>query len=133
MKNLILILIVLSSCTPQKRFTRLVNKHPYLLTTDSVILTDTIDVIIPNSSIDTTILIKSIKDTVTLENDTIKVIVYKDGESIYIKGECKTDTVTKIIERTIPINHYKEVVKNKSNKWLWIIIAFLVLIVFIRR
>ena len=131
MKNLIILLIILSSCSPIKRHNRLVNKFPYVHTVDSVILIDTISVIIPSSSVDTTMLIKSIKDTITLDNDTVKVNVYIEGESIYVKGECKTDTATVIVTQKVPIKYYKEVTKN--NKWLWIVIIALVLLLFFRR
>jgi hypothetical protein len=42
MKNLIIILVFLSSCTPQKRLNRLVKKNPELVKIDTVRIIDTI-------------------------------------------------------------------------------------------
>ena len=77
MKYLIPFLFILIACTPQRRFNRLIKKHPYLLTNDSIIIRDTI--------YDT---IRIINDYSQIKeyNDTIRM----DSNTFYIH-----DTITK--------------------------------------
>lgn len=133
MKNLILILIVLSSCSPIKRHNRIVNKFPYVHTIDSVTLIDTIRLTTNKVVSDTVVHENTLYDTITITKDNLTVRVVKINDSIFINGKCDTIYIDTTVKNTVPIVHYKEVVKNKSNKWLWVIIAFLVLIVFLRR
>ena len=118
MRYLILILI-LTACSPQKRFTRLIKKHPELLTTDSVKLIDTINVYTEKVVTDTVTTIERLKDTITLTKENLKVQVYTVKDSVYINGSCDTIFVQRIIERQIPVKYYE---KKKSNWKLWLFI-----------
>jgi hypothetical protein len=64
MKYIIPILFLLLSCTPQKRFNRLITKHPYLLTIDTVVIHDTIHIVVPEVDVDTVVEEKTLFDTV---------------------------------------------------------------------
>jgi hypothetical protein len=110
MKNLVLIslLVLIASCSPKTRFTRLIEKHPYLLTVDSVTIHDTIRVVVPEVHVDTFVKVKALLDTVYLEKEQLKVKVWMKGDNVYIQGKCDTVYVDKIIERKIPVKYYEK-------------------------
>lgn len=116
MKYIIIFLLVLIACTPQRRFDRLVKKYPYLLTNDSIVIRDTIRdtirITIPEVEVDTVVTIKELYDTVTIEKDRIKVQVYRVKDKVYISGKCDTVYIEKPIERIvyrkIPIKYYEK-------------------------
>ena len=110
MKNLVLIslLVLIASCSPKTRFTRLIEKYPYLLTVDSVTIHDTIRVVVPEVHVDTFVKVKALLDTVYLEKEQLKVKVWMKGDNVYIQGKCDTVYVDKIIERKIPVKYYEK-------------------------
>lgn len=107
--KLLIVLILLASCAPQKRFNRLVTKYPHLLTTDTVTITDTIRVYVPEVSIDTIIEEHQLFDTVYLEKEQLKVKVWMTKDrKVYIQGKCDTVYIDKIITRKIPVKYYEK-------------------------
>jgi len=109
-------LLILISCTPQRRFDRLVKKYPYLLTSDTLVvrdtIRDTIRIIVPEVSVDTVVSIKELYDTIVLEKDRIKVKVWRVTDKVYIDGKCDTVYIEKPIERVvyrkIPVKYYQK-------------------------
>lgn len=101
-------MLLLWACSPQKRFTRLVTKHPELLTTDTLIVKDTIRVIVPEVKVDTVVKINDLLDTIFIEKEQLKVKVWMKGDDVFIEGKCDTVYVDKIVERRIPVKYYKE-------------------------
>ena len=101
MKKLLLVLIaaLAVSCSPQKRFTRLIDKHPYLVLsiTDTLILSDTIytdsiqfDTTWISLPIDTLILFDTLTEStvkIIRIHDTLTVSVTVPGDTIYIEKE----------------------------------------------
>jgi hypothetical protein len=106
MKYLIPLVFLIVACSPIKRFTRLVEKYPYLLTIDSVTIHDTVRVVVPEVHVDTFVKVEALLDTVYLEKDQLKVKVWMKGDNVYIQGQCDTVYVDKIIERKIPVKYY---------------------------
>ena len=125
----ILILLLLFSCSPKTRFTRLIEKHPYLLTTDTITQIDTVKVEVPRVVHDTVInehfFHEISKDTLILEKERLTVKIFHDTirKYVYIEGECDTMTVERIIERKIPVKYYER--KPWYTKALNYIIVFL--------
>ncbi len=125
---LLILLLIIISCTPQRRFTRLINKHPYLLTTDTLIIHDTVKVTVPKIIHDTIInehfFHEITRDTLVLQKERLTVKIFHDTikKNVFIQGECDTITVEKIVERKIPIKYYE-----KTPLWKkilnWLIIA----------
>lgn len=121
---------VLLACAPQARFTRLIEKYPHLLTTDSITVVDTFQLVVPKVIHDTVytehFFHEITKDTLVIQKDRLRVEIYHDTikKNVYIKGECDTITVEKIVERKIPIKYYE-----KTPLWKkiinWLIIAVL--------
>jgi|TARA_R110001592_G_scaffold356560_1_gene658718 hypothetical protein len=132
MKLILYILLssILLACAPQARFTRLIEKYPHLLTTDSITVIDTFQVFVPKVVHDTVytehFFHEITKDTLVIQKDRLRIEIYHDTikKNVYIKGECDTITVEKIVERTIPIKYYE-----KTPLWKkiinWLIIAVL--------
>ena len=116
MKYLIIFLFALAACTPQRRFDRLVKKYPYLLTSDTLIVKDTIHdtirITVPEVEIDTVVDAYKLYDTITLYKDRIKVKVWRVKDKVYINGKCDTIYIEKPIERVIyrkiPIKIYEK-------------------------
>lgn len=116
MKFYLFILVLAAvSCTPQRRFTRLVEKHPYLLTTDSIQLIDTVRVVVPEVKVDTVVQVDRLYDTITIQKDQLTVRVWMKGDSVYVQGESDTVIVDRIINRNIPVKYYAK--QEKGFVW----------------
>lgn len=128
MRYLVLILL-LSSCTPQKRLDRLIRRHPELVRVDSVKIVDT--VITRDVSIDT-MRVMNTHDTFIVNRDKLTVQVIRHQDSIYVFGKCASDTV--VIERSVPV----KVVESQSDegvlKWVVpVLLVIIMLMIFSRR
>lgn len=136
MKYLIIFLFALAACAPQRRFDRLVKKYPYLLTSDTLIvkdtIRDTIRITIPEVEIDTVVNAYKLYDTITLYKDRIKVKVWRVKDKVYISGKCDTIYIEKPIERVvyrkIPIKIYEKTpwYKTLLNNIIGILLILLV-------
>lgn len=121
------ILLILSSCVTQKGVERYIKKNGGIVNVDSTFVVDTLTYITEKIHTDS-VFSTHTKDTVIMRKDnlTIKTYVYKD--SIYVYGECDTDTVTIIQERWVG-NQLS--IEEKTNwferNWL-ILVLFSVLI-----
>jgi hypothetical protein len=127
----ILILLLLASCSPIKRFTRLIEKHPYLLTSDTIIMRDTISIYVPEVHTDTVVTLKELTDTITLtkERVTVKAWYVPKEKKVYIQGKCDPVYITKIVERKVPIRTFEKYPwwKKLLNNLLAIFIIFVIL------
>lgn len=123
--------MLLVSCSPIKRFTRLVEKYPYLLTQDTLIIHDTINVYIPEVHTDTVVTLKELTDTITITKDriTVKAWYVPKEKKVYIQGKCDPVYITKIVERKIPVKYYEKYPWWK--KLLNNVLAFLIIFVII--
>jgi hypothetical protein len=129
MKTIIIILsILLISCSPTKRFTRLVEKYPYLLTQDTLIIHDTINLYIPEVHTDTVVTLRELVDTITLTKDrvTVKTWYVPKEKKVYVQGKCDPIYITKVVERKIPVKYYEKYPwwKKLLNNTLAILIIF---------
>jgi hypothetical protein len=122
----ILILLLLASCSPKDRFTRLIEKHPELITTDSITIHDTVRVFVPEVKVDTVVKVNDLLDTIYIEKEQLKVKVWMKGDDVFIEGKCDTVYIDKIIERRIPVRYYEKTPawKKLLNNLLPILIIF---------
>ena len=131
MMRYIIIALLLASCSPIKRFTRLIEKYPYLITTDTVVIKDTITLYVPEVHTDTVVTIKELIDTVTISKDrvTVKTWYVPKEKKVYIQGKCDPIYITKIVERKVPIKYYEKYPwwKKLLNNLLAIFIIFVIL------
>lgn len=115
-------LLFLVSCSPQLRLNRLLNKHPYLASKDTLVHRDTIYTFSNRVSVDTIHSVEHLrKDTLVInkENLTIRTFIHKD--SIFIHGVCDTIKDTVYYEKLIPYDkfYYKKETKfDKFVKWI---------------
>ena len=109
-----ILLLGMFACTPQRRFNRLIEKHPYLLTTDTIYIHDTVEILVPKIEYDTIysehFFTEITRDTLVIQKDRLRVEIYHDTikKNVYIRGECDTITVTEIVERKIPVKYYEK-------------------------
>ena len=101
----------------------MVRKYPFVHTTDSVKLIDTVKIRTKSVRIDTVIEIQALNNGVFVNKDNLSVKVLKIRDSVYINGECDTIFIDKVIERKVPVKYYKEINVN------WKLILFLLLII----
>jgi hypothetical protein len=122
----ILIILLLASCSPQQRFTRLITKYPHLLTTDTITTHDTISIYVPKVEVDTVVTVESLLDTIYIEKEQLKVKVWMKGDDVFIEGKCDTVYIDKIIERRIPVRYYEKTPEWKRllNNLLPILVIF---------
>jgi len=108
----------------------LIEKYPYLLTQDTILVTDTITLYVPEVKTDTIVTIKELIDTITLTKDrvTVKTWYVPKEKKVYIQGKCDPIYVTKIVERKIPVRYYEKYPwwKKLLNNLLAIFIIFVV-------
>ena len=107
----LILLVAVTGCSPQRRFTRLVTKHPELIQTDTIIRIDTVKVVVPRVEKDTAFLEKYLRDTVVIEKERLKVKLWKVYDTIKVKAECAADTIEVVREVEIPVHYYE---KEKS-------------------
>ena len=132
----LLIILLLASCSPTKRFTRLIEKYPYLITTDTVVIKDTITLYVPEVHTDTVVTLKQLIDTITISKDrvTVKTWYVPKEKKVYIQGKCDPVYITKIVERKIPVKYYEKYPwwKKLLNNLLAFLIIFVVLYILYR-
>jgi len=90
---ILLIVILLFSCSPQKRLNRLLKNHPELLTSKK----DTIYI----EQVETdTVFYYNQKDTVVIKEGklTMKYFYNEKDSTIFLKGKCDADTIIREIQ-----------------------------------
>ena len=124
MKNSILIILtilLLASCSPQRRLHRLVTKHPELSRIDTIKIQDT--VIVPGPKVDTVFHSSLLKDTITITKEKLKIRLIEINDTIYLDAEVEPDTVILIKEILVDrIIHTEPVKWWIEYWWVWVIL-----------
>lgn len=108
----LLVVFLFAGCglvSPEKRHEKLVNKYPYLHQTDSVEIQAPFTVYIDRITKDTIFkdrITPGRIDTVRLEKERLKVVYYRDGDTVYLSGECAADTITKTVTIKSPVKYF---------------------------
>jgi hypothetical protein len=123
------VITITFSCTPQKRLSRLVKLHPELTITDTIKINDT--VITTQTRIDTSFHHSSIKDTITIEKEKLRLQIVEICDTIYIEVEHEADTI--VIEKEIPVERIVVQENNEekiqslddllNRKWFWVLVG----------
>jgi len=102
----VLLIVIASffSCSPQRKLKKLLKKHPDLIkvSSDTVFVQDTtiIENVFKDSIFSISRIISS-KDTIIYTHDRLTQKIYYKNDSIYLSGECESDTIVKEIPRYI--------------------------------
>ena len=122
--------ILLASCSSAWHIKKAIQKDPSILEKDTIVFTDSVHVITKEVTHDSVFMVS--KDTVTLVKDnlTIKHIYHQD--SIYLWGECASDTIVRYKTVKIPT---EKVVFNESwiPKWFWSLLVIVGLVYLVKR
>ena len=105
---LLMMSILLTSCSAQWHLKRAVQKNPLILEKDTLIVMDTV-VSLPVAITDTVIMKQH--DTITLVKDRLRVRIVKVNDTITIDAICDSDTII----RTIEVPYDKIVYIEKEN------------------
>ena len=105
---MLLSIFMMLSCSPEKKLSKLLTKHPELLHKDSIHTRDTI--VRPGvSSVAKGKIPESTRDTITI-HDTINHVTTRyvslPGDSIYIRVDCPSDTT--FIEKIRIVEKYRD-------------------------
>lgn len=122
LRNLsIAILLFASSCSCNWHLKKVKKKCGF--TTETITVIDTIK--IPEVHTDSVFFYNQ-RDTIIIRKDNLEIKYYYSNDSVYIDGKCKEKTIIK--ERTITKNVYKP-----REVWYWWVIAFLILLIILKR
>lgn len=119
MKALLIIIfsvIMLSSCSPERRLHRLIALHPELVKNDTIRIQDT--TFLPEIKIDTIVHESKLQDTITITKEKLTVRIHRLRDTIYIAAHQEPDTI--IITKEIPVD--KIMYKNEYSSFkrkLW--------------
>ena len=141
MRGIVLALIlILSSCSLEHRVEKKIRRaerkiekltilYPQLLKPDTI--NDTIQITIPQVEVDTFFQGKD-GDTVTIYKDKLRIKYVRQGDTVYLSGECKSDTIYKTV--SVPVEQIvvrKQTILEQLEKhskriiWLFVILAIL--------
>ena len=114
------LIIVLVSCSAQRRITRIINKHPELSNTiDSVVIKE-------YETFDTQTFVNEI-DSLVIENQSVTTKIFRFYDTLRVEQDIKPDTIVKYVTKIQP---YKKELKQ-SKQWLWALGLVLVLIILV--
>lgn len=123
MKKILLLIIpiLLVSCSPTARLARLVKKHPELVKSDTIFKADT--TILEAVKTDTAFVNQITKDTIRITKDNLIIKYFNRGDTVFLSGEVKADTIVKLIP--VKINSVNPI-ETKSNTDWWVIIVIII-------
>lgn len=146
MRGLVLALIlILSSCSLEQRVEKKLRRaerkiekltilYPQLLKRDTI--NDTIQITIPQVEVDTFFQEKD-GDTVTLYQDRLRIQYVRQGDTVYLSGECKSDTIYKTV--SVPFEQvvvrkqsFVEQITQHGKRLIWFLVILAVVGIVIR-
>ena len=130
-----IILIFICSCSPQKKLQRLINKHPELLTQDTLNLVIHDTIVVEKYNYDTITQLSYHDSTIVVNNEKVYLKYFYDTlkKEIYHEVTCYGDTVYFIKEVQVLVD--KVIVEELTwwEKWrdTIIIISIIILLLFL--
>lgn len=121
--------LLIISCTPQKRLSRLVTKFPHLVQNDTVIARDTVKVVVPSVELDTVLTVQELHDTVEVVRDNLIYKTWIVNDTVYVSAKC--DTITMHVPVEIPVEVEKVIHAEKDNTVWWFIAGGIMLLLLI--
>ena len=123
---IVLLILFLSSCSPQKRLQRLLKKNPQLIELDTIRVIDT--VIIDNYTYDTITNIHLHDSTTVINNEKVILKYFYDTltREIWHEVECLGDTVIKETVVQVEKVVYKQLTWWQEYKTIILILSLIV-------
>lgn len=136
MRYLIPFFFLLSSCSAGWHINRAIKKDPTILQTDTVRVVDTVQIVTEQIERDTVFKLSETHDTLIIKEDklTIKHYYNQITDSVFISGECESDTIIQVREIKVP---FEKIVYHEDNsKWWWtpliVLVCLVILLILIR-
>ena len=101
MKHLIIIFLFLVGCSAEWHVKRAVQIDSSILEKDTIRFTDSIKVITEKVTHDSVFQVS--KDTVIIQKDKLTIKHYYHNDSVYLWGECESDTITRWKKYEVPV------------------------------
>ena len=118
-------ILLLASCSPQKRLHRLVTKHPELTRIDTIKIQDS--VFVPGTNVDTVFRSSLLHDTVGITQEKLQIKIIEKNDTIYLNAKVEPDTI--IITKEIPVRKIVHIEPEKWwVRWWWVLLVIGVLI-----
>ena len=113
----------LTGCSAGYHIKKAIKKDPTILQVDTLTIRDTITYVTDRVEVDS--VFTHSKDTVILQKDNLTVKYYYSRDSVYLYGECESDTVLIPYETKVPVERvvYNESWKMPKYFWWLIFIA----------
>ena len=142
---IIALILILSGCSLEQRvenklrraerkIEKLTILYPQLLKRDTI--NDTIQITIPQVEVDTFFKTQD-GDTVTLYQDRLRIQYVRQGDTVYISGECQTDTIYKTV--SVPVEQIVvrqqsviEQITHHGKRLIWFFVILAVIGIVIR-
>jgi hypothetical protein len=121
--TLLIALIAFTSCDPVRRHNRLVDKYPYVHKDVTQIIHDTVSIVVPKISHDTTFLVVRDIDTFIIEKERLKVTIRKEFDTLYVDAECDADTITIYRQIKAPLYTSTDHRESRCLWWVWLLIG----------
>ena len=130
------IIVVMCSCSPQKKLQRLVKKHPELMQKDTMIVEVRDTIYIESTSFDTITQLFGSDTIITIDNSTLTLKYFYDTitRNIYHDVLIKNDTI--YYETQIPVEVERVVIQEltwwqKNNQWvIFLVVLFILSLIF---
>jgi hypothetical protein len=111
---------IIFSCSPERRLTRILEKNPHLLKTDSVLVVDSI--FLPGEKIkgeivDSALYAATKKKPIVLDSGKVRTIIYRYDNKTIVESECKPDT---ILHKHYNIKNHYTTNNRKSIRYYWL-------------
>ena len=118
----------------ERKIEKLTIRYPQLLKKDTI--NDTIKITTPAVQVDT-IFNATDGDTITLYKDKIRVQYVRQGDTVYLSGECEADTIYKTI--SVPCEQIVvrkqtilEQLEKHSKRIIWFLVILAIIYIAIR-
>lgn len=118
-------LFFLFNCSAEYHIQKAIKKDPSILQVDTVKVIDTVQTITEHVEHDTVFDLRTTTDTITIQKDRLTIKHYYSRDSVYLWGECQSDTIIQVREIQVPV---EKVVYHESFDW-WKILIFVIVAV----
>ena len=127
---LLLSIFTMIGCSPKWHIKRAIRKDPTILVKDTINYADTFTVYTEHVQTDSVFIVSNDTTTIIKDNLTIRHFISRD--SVFIYGECASDTI--FITREIKVPFDKVVINDPLfPRWLYWVLSLMVILFLLGR